>query len=77
MSGLNKTDYLIRALSDKPIINIASGTQILVELKRQGNNLNQAIKHCYFGRTTEKELQSAVAECKKTYADLHAAIGGT
>ena len=37
-SGLNRTDYLIRTLSDKPIVSIASGNEILAELKRQGNN---------------------------------------
>ena len=75
-SGLSKTDYLIRALSDKPVVNVSSGTEILAELKRQGNNLNQAIKNCYFGHNTQTELLSAVAECKKIYAALQCAIGG-
>jgi len=75
-SGLNKTDYLIRALSEKPVVNVSSGTELLAELKRQGNNLNQAIKNCYFGHNTDIELLSAVAECKKIYAALQRAIGG-
>ena len=63
-SGLNRTDYLICTLSDKPIVSIESGNEILAELKRQGNNLNQAVKNNYFGDITEQELLSAVDECK-------------
>lgn len=75
-SGLNRTDYLIRALSDKPIVNIERGNEILAELKRQGNNLNQAVKNNYFGDITEQELLSVVDECKSVYRKLCAAIGG-
>lgn len=76
-SGLNRTDYLIRALSDKPIVSIESGNEILAELKRQGNNLNQAVKNNYFGDITEQELLSVVDECKSVYRKLSTAIGGS
>ena len=76
-SGLNRTDYLIRALSDKPIVSIESGNEILAELKRQGNNLNQAVKNNYFGDITESELLSVVDECKTVYRKLSSAIGGS
>ena len=76
-SGLNRTDYLIRTLSDKPIVSIASGNEILAELKRQGNNLNQAVKNNYFGDITEQELLSVVDECKNVYRKLSTAIGGS
>ncbi len=46
-----------------------------MELKRQGNNLNQAIKNLYFGQAIEAEILSAAAECKKVYRNLLAAIG--
>lgn len=74
-SGLNRTDYLIRALSDKPIVSIENGNEILAELKRQGNNLNQAVKNNYFGDITEQELLSVVDECKRLYRRLSSAIG--
>lgn len=74
-SGLNRTDYLIRALSDMPIVSIASGNEILAELKRQGNNLNQAVKNNYFGDVTERELLSVVDDCKSLYRRLSSAIG--
>lgn len=75
LCGIGKTDYLIRALSEKPIIYIDSGNEILVELKRQGNNLNQAVKNNYFGRGTKEELVDAIRECKDLYKKLADAIG--
>lgn len=39
ISGLSRTDFLIRALTDKLVIVISKGDEILQELKRQGNNL--------------------------------------
>lgn len=75
-SGLNRTDYLIRALSDKPIVSIENGNKILAELKRQGNNLNQAVKNNYFGDLTEQELLGVVDDCKAVYRKLSSTIGG-
>ena len=72
-SGLNKTDYLIKCLSDKPIVNVPS--ELLLELKRQGNNLNQVVKNCYYGKTIEQELFFCVDKCKKLYGKILSAIG--
>ncbi len=74
-SGLNRTDYLIRVLSNKPIVSIDSGNEIIADLKRQGNNLNQAVKNNYFGDLTEQELLAVVDECKTVYLKLSSAIG--
>lgn len=74
-SGLNRTEYLIRALSDKSIVSIENGNEILAELKRQGNNLNQAVKNNYFGDVTEQELLAVVDDCKRLYRRLSSAIG--
>ncbi|MBS5023671.1 MAG: hypothetical protein KH054_11020 [Firmicutes bacterium] len=67
----------IRTLSDKPIVSIDNGHEILYELKRHGNNLNQAVKSGYYGYDTEQEILSAVAECKRVYRKLSEALGGT
>lgn len=72
-SGLNKTDYLVKCLSDKPIVTVPS--DLLMELKRQGNNLNQVVKNCYYGKTTEYELLSCVNECKRLYGKMLSVIG--
>lgn len=76
LSGQSKTNYLIRALSDKPIVYIGNGNEILAELKRQGNNLNQAVKNNYFGRATQDELYHAIKECKSLYKKLSDMLGG-
>lgn len=57
-------------------MQVENGNEILAELKRQGNNLNQAVKNNYFGKATEREIISAVEECKKVYRKLASAIGG-
>ena len=64
-SGMNRTDYLIRTLSDKPVVSIDNGHEILYELKRHGNNLNQAVKSGYYGYDTEQEILSAVPSVRK------------
>ena len=75
-SGRTMTDFIIRSIMDKPIVNVASGAELLSELKRQGNNLNQAVKNNYFGNATERELLSCVDLCKETYRKILEAIGG-
>lgn len=70
------TDFIIRSITDKPVIVVDGSGEILSELKRQGNNLNQAVKNNYFGNATEREIISAVEECKKVYRKLSSAIGG-
>ena len=76
LSGQSKTDYLIRAFADKPIIYIGNGNEILAELKRQGNNLNQVVKNNYFGQATQDELLGAIKECKSLYKKLSDMLGG-
>ena len=76
-SGRTMADFIIRSITDKPIVNVASGAEILSELKRQGNNLNQAVKSNYFGDATEREILSAVDKCKEVYMAILAAIGGS
>ena len=75
-SGMSKTDFLIKALSDKPITVIPNTSEILLELKRQGNNLNQTIKNTYFGYNTESELLSTLNELKRLYSKISEAVGG-
>ena len=74
-SGLSRTDFLICALTDKPVSVIANGGEILQELKRQGNNLNQAVRNCYFYPDEKGKVLSAAAECKRAYRALLSVIG--
>lgn len=51
------TSFVIRAITEKPIIVIENGNEILAELKRQGNNLNQVVRNNYNGLATAEELR--------------------
>ena len=73
---MSRTDFLIRALTDKPVVVIDSGNELLAELKRQGNNLNQAVRNCYFYPDEKDKVLSAAAECKRAYRTLLSVIGG-
>ena len=75
-SGLSRTDFLIHALTDKPIMVFEHSGEILQELKRQGNNLNQAVRNCYFYPDEKEQVLSAVTESKRAYRALLSVIGG-
>ena len=76
ISGLSRTDFLIRALSNKPIVIFPNGGEILQELKRQGNNLNQAVRNCYFYPDEKEKILSTLADCKDAYHALSSILGG-
>lgn len=75
-SGLTMTEFVIRAIKDKPITIIENAGEILTELKRQGNNLNQAVRNNYYGIETEWELKDCIGELKKLYRKIAIAVGG-
>lgn len=75
-SGLTMTAFVIRAITEKPITVIENGGEILAELKRQGNNLNQAVRGIYNGLVAEEEIRNCIAELKQLYAKISIAIGG-
>ena len=70
------TAFVIRAITEKPITVIENGNEILAELKRQGTNLNQAVRGIYNGLVAAEEIRSCIAELKKLYAKISFAIGG-
>lgn len=70
------TAFVIRSITDKPIIVIENGNEILAELKRQGNNLNQAVRNNYNGLATEEEIISCIKSLKELYRKISIAIGG-
>ena len=70
------TEFIIRSITDKPVVVIDGGNEMLAELKRQGNNLNQAVRNCYFYPDEKDRVLSAAAECKRAYHALLSVIGG-
>ncbi|MBQ7912494.1 MAG: DUF1778 domain-containing protein [Clostridia bacterium] len=75
-SGLTITDFVIRSITDKPITVIENGNEILAELKRQGNNLNQVVRNSYNGLATEEEIKACIKSLKELYRKISIAIGG-
>ena len=75
-SGLTITDFVIRSIIDKPITVIENGNEILAELKRQGNNLNQVVRNSYNGLATEEEIKACIKGLKELYRKISIAIGG-
>ena len=75
-SGLTMTAFVIRAITEKPITVIENGNEILAELKRQGNNLNQVARKSYNGLATEEEIKTCIKSLKELYRKISIAIGG-
>ena len=75
-SGLTMREFIIRAIINKPVIVIERGSEILAELKRHGNNLNQAVRNNYYGLNTEREIKSCIADLKELYRKISVAAGG-
>lgn len=69
-------EFVIRAITGKPIIVVEHASEILAELKRQGNNLNQAVRNGYYGKDTEREIRNCISELKNLYRKISDAIGG-
>lgn len=70
------TEFVIRAIMDKPIAVVENAGEMLAELKRQGNNLNQAVRNYYCDTDTSAELLSSAIALRQTYKSIVAAIGG-
>ena len=69
-------EFIIRAIINKPVIVIERGGEILAELKRQGNNLNQAVRNNYYGIDAEREIESCIADLKELYRKISVAADG-
>jgi len=65
-SGLSKTDFFLQVLRKKNIIIVSDLKEICVELKRQGINLNQALRHYHESGFVEK-IKEAIYNCNELY----------
>jgi len=75
-SKMTRTEFIIRALEKQPVTVIPNAPELLTELKRQGNNLNQAVRNYYFYKGTSEEILSCVDKLKEVYKAILSAIGG-
>ncbi len=56
-SGKNQQQYVIEALTQSNIVNLDGVKELLPELKRIGNNLNQIAKRCNEGGQLPSEAE--------------------
>lgn len=74
-SGMSQQDYIIKSLTKTKVVNTDTLTDVLVELKREGNNLNQLARQANMnGWISEEDLADAVMELKKTWRSLRQSI---
>ena len=68
ISGRSKTEFLLDTLKGKEI-NIYPGiTETLTELKRQGINLNQAVRYAHYDQIRVTELAETIKNCNELYS---------
>ena len=67
-SGIKQQDFLLKAILEKPVTNTDGIKEVMPELKRIGNNLNQIAKQC-----NEENAVSlrTMAETKKIGEELN------
>lgn len=70
-SGLKQQDYLIRAITNKPISNTDGLKELVPEIKRVGNNLNQLSRKANEGYVVGVEqLEQAQKELSEVWQSL-------
>lgn len=63
-SGMSSQEFLLRSSLERPIMNVEVFQALLVELRKQGTNLNQIAKACNSGRQIDA-AESAKAAARK------------
>lgn len=66
----NQTDFVMKLLENKPIIVVNELIPFLVELKKQGNNLNQVVRALHEGIVDKDRLEQVLQECHEIYQKL-------
>ena len=71
--GMTITDYVIVAATQKEIINFEGMSEVITQLKKLGNNVNQLLILSRQGRIQTVNLSETQEELKRIY-ELHSAI---
>ena len=71
-SGKNQQEYILSCVLDKKIVNTDGIKELIPELKRIGNNLNQIAKRCNEGGVlpSEAEVREQGEELNKVWQSL-------
>ena len=71
-SQLSLTEFFIETIRKGKIVIISDYLPLLVELKRQGVNLNQLARRVnQFSPVTEQEILMTLQQCQNTYRRLY------
>ena len=71
-SGLSLTEFFIETISKGKVIVINDFIPLLLELKRQGVNLNQLTRRInQFSPISEREIMTTLQQCQNTYRRLY------
>lgn len=73
-SNLNTSEYLLRTAMKKEIIVIDGLEEIIIQLRKIGNNINQLTKLCNQGRLTNINLEDVKKEMKSIWQLLNLLI---
>lgn len=73
-SKLNTSEYLLRTAMDKDIIVVNGLKEIIIQLRKIGNNINQLTKLCNQGRLTNINLKDVKKEMKSIWQLLNLLI---
>ena len=72
-AGISKTEYIVKAVKQRPVIVLPGGSKILAELRREGVNFNQYLKLCYEYGVMGKDVEDVIVgnvEIQKKLMDL-------
>lgn len=73
-SKLNTSEYLLRTAMDKEIIVVSGLEELIMQLRKIGNNINQLTKLCNQGRITNIDLENVKKELKDIWQLLNLLI---
>ena len=73
-SKLNTSEYLLRTAMDKGIIVVDGLKEIIIQLRKIGNNINQLTKLCNQGRLTNINLEDVKKEMNSIWQLLNLLI---
>ena len=73
-SKLNTSEYLLRTSMDKDVIVINGLEEIIIQLRKIGNNINQLTKLCNQGRLTNINLEDVKKEMNSIWQLLNLLI---
>ena len=73
-SKLNTSEYLLRIAMNKEIIVVNGLKEIIIQLRKMGNNINQLTKLCNQGRLTNINLEDVKKEMKSIWQLLNLLI---